>query len=152
MNTASIDGTTSAGGPFQLPSIEAEAISRLRLLTAVSVVTEMALPTVEAIFSTRPDWTAIKIEVIWCAITLVLFGATWQRWFRPIWKPASLLFATLLILSTGILSAKGDSPAPLMFLLVLLPVGGAILPWKTRWHCGMCALCLLSGLAFSTQF
>ncbi|HKU26417.1 MAG TPA: PAS domain S-box protein [Candidatus Sulfotelmatobacter sp.] len=152
MNTASIDGTRSEGGPFQLPSIEAEAISRLRLLTAVSVVTEMALPTAEAIFSARPDWTAIKIEVIWCAITLVLFGATWQRWFSRIWKPASLLFATVLILSTGILSAKGDSPAPFMFLLVLLPVGGAILPWKTRWHCGMCALCLLSGLAFSTQF
>ncbi|MBV8477860.1 MAG: PAS domain S-box protein [Acidobacteria bacterium] len=37
-------------------------------------------------------------------------------------------------------------------MLVLLPVGGAILPWKTRWHCAMCALCFLSGLTFSTQF
>jgi PAS domain S-box-containing protein len=58
----------------------------------------------------------------------------------------------VLIISTGILSTKGHSPAPFMFLLVLLPVGGAMLPWKTSWHCWMCALCLLSGVAFSTQF
>ncbi len=150
MNAASNGATGSDGGT--LPSIEAEAISRLRLLTAVSVLTEIALPAAEAVFSTRPDWTAIKVESIWCAVTLVLFGATWHQSFIRIWKPASLLFATVLIVSTGILSTKGDSPAPFMFLLVLLPVGGAILPWKTRWHCGLCALCLLSGLTFATRF
>jgi hypothetical protein len=152
MNAAATSDALRKPAPFELASIETEAIRRLRLLTAVSVVTEIILPTAEAAFSARPDWTAINIELIWSAITLVLFGATWLRWFGRIWKPASLLFATVLILSTGILSTKGDSPAPLMFLLVLLPVGGAILPWKTPWHCGMCAVCLLFGLAFSTQF
>jgi PAS domain S-box-containing protein len=152
MNAVSSDATRSEGWPFQLPSIEAEAISRLRLLTAVSVLTEIALPAAEAIFSRRPDWTAVKIETIWSAFTLVLFAATWHRRFGRIWKPAALLFAAMIIVSTGILSTKGDSPAPFMFLLVLLPVGGAILPWSTAWHCAMCALCLLSGLAFSTQF
>src|SRR5689334_894315 len=152
MNTASSDANGSEGTPYELPSIEAVAINRLRLLTAVGVLTEIALPAAEAGFSTRPDWTAIKIEIIWCVISLVLFGTTWHRRFGRIWKPASLLFAVVLIVCTGILSTRGRSPAPFMFLLVLLPVGGAILPWRTPWHCAMCALCLLSGLAFSTQF
>jgi PAS domain S-box-containing protein len=151
MNAASSDVLWKRG-PFEPTSIELEAIKRLRLLTAVSVLTEIVLPTTEAIFSPRPDRTAVDIEIIWGALTFVLFAATWHRWFGRIWKPASLLFAALIIVSTGILSTRGDSPAPFIFLLVLLPVGGAILPWKTSWHCGMCALCLLSGLAFSTQF
>ena len=88
MNAASTnDALVPERVPVELVSIETEAISRLRLLTAVSVLTEIALPAAEAIFSARPDWTAINIEVIWCAITLVLFGATWLRWLAESGNP-----------------------------------------------------------------
>jgi PAS domain S-box-containing protein len=82
----------------------------------------------------------------------VLLIATWHHRFGQIWKPGVLLFATALIVSGGIASIKGASLAPFMFLLVLLPLGGTILPWAPLWQAGMSSLCLLLGLLFSTQF
>jgi PAS domain S-box-containing protein len=136
----------------QPASVEAEAISRLRLAAAVSVLAEIILPAIEATWFAAPDWLAIEIQTIWFALTLALWIATWHPRFGRVWKPAVLLFSGGLILSAGILSVKGASLAPFMFLLVLLPVGGAILPWEPRWQTGMSSLCLLSGLLFSSRF
>jgi len=41
---------------------------------------------------------------------------------------------------------------PFIFLLVLLPPAGTILPWEPLWQAGMSAICLVLGLLFSTQF
>jgi hypothetical protein len=135
-----------------LTSVEAEAISRLRLAAAVSVLAEIILPAVEAAGFSRHDWLAIEIQTIWLGLTLALWAATWHLHFGRVWKPAVLLFAAGLILSAGTLSVKGASLAPFMFLLVLLPVGGTILPWEPKWQAGMSSLCLLFGLLFSSQF
>ncbi len=137
---------------LQLRSVEAEATTRLRLAAAVSVVAELILPTVEAIFFSHPDWLAIEIQSIWFALTLALWTATWHPRFGRFWKPTVLLFAAGLILSAGVLSVKGASLAPFMFLLVLLPAGGTILPWEPEWQAGMSCLCVVFGLSFSSQF
>jgi PAS domain S-box-containing protein len=137
---------------LQPQSVEAEAISRLRLVTAVSALVEIILVAGEAMFFPQPDWMAVKIQLLWLVVILVLLAVTWHPRFRLIWKPALLLFATVLILSTGILSTKGTSSAPFMFMLVLLPVGGTILPWDPSWQAGMSSICLLLALLFSGQF
>jgi PAS domain S-box-containing protein len=144
--------TDSKDQIVQLTSVEAEAISRLRMAAAVSVLAEIILPAVEATLFTIPDWLAIEIQTIWFVLTLALWIATWYPRFGRVWKPAVLLFSAGLILSAGILSVKGASLAPFMFLLVLLPIGGTILPWELKWQAGMSSLCLLSGLLFSSQF
>jgi PAS domain S-box-containing protein len=135
-----------------LTSVEVEAIYRLRMAAAVSVLAETILPAVEATLFSRPDWLAIEIQAIWFGLTIFLLAATWHPHFGRVWKLAVLLFSTGLILSAGILSVKGASLAPFMFLLVLLPAGGTILPWEPKWQAGMSSLCLLFGLLFSSQF
>jgi PAS domain S-box-containing protein len=95
---------------------------------------------------------AIKIQAIWFVLTLVLWAATWHPRFGQIWKPAVLLFSGGLIVSAGVLSVEGAALAPFMFLLVLLPAGGTILPWEPKWQAGMSTLCVVGGLAFSIQF
>ncbi|HJU10503.1 MAG TPA: ATP-binding protein, partial [Candidatus Binataceae bacterium] len=100
----------------------------------------------------RPDWLAVEIQAIWFALTLGLWAATWHSRFPRIWKPVVLIFSGGLILSAGVLSLNGASLAPFMFLLVLLPVGGAILPWEPKWQAAMSSLCLLLGLFFAVQF
>ena len=152
MSPGSVGPTDSKDQTVQLRSVEAEAISRLRLAAAVSVLAEIILPAVEAAFFPRPDWLAIEIQSIWFVLTLALWAATWHPRFGRVWKPAVLLFSAGLILSAGILSVKGASLAPFMFLLVLLPAGGTILPWEPQWQAGMSSLCLLFGLLFSSQF
>ena len=152
MTPASTHAKESEYANVQPQSVEAEAIARLRLATALSLVAEIIPPTVEAVFLPHPNWLVIELHPIWFVLTLFLWAATWHPRFGQVWKPAVLLFSAGLILSAGIVSVKGASLAPFMFLLVLLPVGATILPWETPWHCGMCALCLLSGLAFSSQF
>jgi len=122
------------------------------MAAAVSVLAEIILPTVEATWFSLPDWLAIEIQTIWFVLTLALWAATWHPRFGRVWKPVVLLFSAGLILSAGILSIKGASLAPFMFLLVLLPAGGTILPWEPKWQAGMSSLCLLSGLLFSSQF
>jgi PAS domain S-box-containing protein len=136
----------------QRESVETEAIRRLRLATAVSLLAEIILPVVEAVWFPRPDWLAIEIQAIWFGLTVALLAATWHSSFGLVWKPAVLLFATGLILSAGALSVQGASLAPFMFLLVLLPAGGTILPWEPKWQAGMSSLCLSFGLMFSSQF
>jgi PAS domain S-box-containing protein len=144
--------TDSKDQIVQLTSVQAEAISRLRMAAAVSVLAEIILPGVEATLFAHPDWLAIAIQTIWFVLTLALWLATWHPGFGRVWKPIVLLFSSGLILSAGILSIKGASLAPFMFLLVLLPVGGTILPWEPGWQAGMSSLCFLSGLLFSSQF
>ena len=68
------------------------------------------------------------------------------------WRPSVLLLAIAMIVSSGILSLKGATLAPFMFLLVLLPPAGTILPWEPSWQVGMSSICLVLGLLFSTQF
>jgi PAS domain S-box-containing protein len=152
MSLGRIFATDSEEQTAQLDSVEAEATNRLRLAAAVSVLAESILPAVEATLFRRPDLLAIEIQGIWLALTLSLWAATWHPHFGRIWKPTVLLFALGLILSAGILTMKGASLAPFMFLLVLLPAGGTILPWEPEWQAGMSLLCLVSGLVFSTQF
>jgi PAS domain S-box-containing protein len=152
MSAASSHAAVPEYGDAQLPSVEAEAIARLRLAAGVGAIAAIILPAVEAPFFRRPDWLAIEIQSIWFVFTVVLLAATWHPWFGRIWKPSVLLYAAALIVSSGILSIKGAMLAPFMFLLVLLPVGGAILPWEPSWQAGMSSICLAFGLLFSTQF
>ncbi len=132
-------------------SPDQEAIIRLRLAAAVSLIAELILPVYQTVILRRPDWLTILIQAIWLACTVALLIATWSANFLRIWKPATLIFATLLILSSGLLSIKGASPAPFLFLLVLLPVGGTCLPWETRWQAGMSAICIVFGTALASQ-
>jgi PAS domain S-box-containing protein len=132
-------------------SPDQEAVIRLRLAAAVSLIAELILPLYETIFLPRPDWLAILIQAIWFVLTVTLLAATWHPRFARVWKPVLLLFATCLIFSSGYLSIKGALPAPFLFLLVLLPVGGACLPWDTGWQTGMSALCVVFGSAFASQ-
>jgi PAS domain S-box-containing protein len=132
-------------------SPDEEAVIRLRLAAAVSLIAELILPLYEVAFLPRPDWLAILIQAIWFMLTVALLAATWLPRFVRIWKPALLLFSTCLIFSSGILSIKGALPAPFLFLLVLLPVGGTCLPWETRWQLGMSTICVVFGSAFASQ-
>jgi len=136
----------------QPPSVQEDAVMRLRWAAGVALLAETIPPLLEAAFLPRPDWLVIKLLPVWFGFTLLLLAATWHARFREIWKPAVLFFSAALIVSGGIASIKGASLAPFMFLLVLLPVGGTILPWEPRWQAGMSSLCLLMGLLFSTQF
>src|SRR5215471_16412393 len=152
MTPASTYNKESGYAIAQPQSVEAEAIARLRVATAVALLAEIIPPTIEAVFLPHPDWLVIELHPIWFVLTLVLWAATWHPRFGRVWKPAALLFSAGLMLSAGILSIKAASLAPFLFLLFLFPVGATILPWETPWHCGVCALSLLSGLAFSSQF
>jgi PAS domain S-box-containing protein len=152
MTPASNYGTESDRAPSQLPSVDEEAISRLRLAVGVAVLTEIILPAVEVVWFLRPDWLAIDIQGIWLGFTLALFAATWHPRFDRMWRPSVLLLAIAMIVSSGILSIKGATLAPFMFLLVLLPPAGTILPWEPSWQVGMSSICVVLGLLFSTQF
>jgi PAS domain S-box-containing protein len=152
MTPASSDGKESDYAIARPPSVDAEAIGRLRLGVVVAILTEIILPVVEIACFLRPDWLAIEIQVIWLVFTLVLLAATWHPRFDRIWRPSVLLFAAALIVSGGILSIKGATLAPFMFLLVLLPPGGTILPWEPSWQAGLSSICLVFGLLFSSQF
>ena len=153
VSTNSLSNDAVAQPPLMVEpkSPDEEAVIRLRLATAVSLIAELILPIYETIFLTRPDWLAIEIQAIWFVLTLALLAGTWHPRFVRIWKPAVLLFSTALIFSSGILSIKGALPAPFLFLLVLLPVGGTCLPWETRWQAGMSAICVVFGSAFASQ-
>lgn len=153
MSKTSAPGAAAAEQPplMQPTSPDQEAVIRLRLAAAVSLIAELILPLYETAFLARPDYLAILIQTIWFALTLSLLAATWHPRFIRIWKPAVLLFSTALIFSSGTLSIKGASPAPFLFLLVLLPVGGTCLPWETRWQAGMSAICIIFGSAFASQ-
>jgi PAS domain S-box-containing protein len=133
-------------------SAENEAVTRLRWAAGVALLAETIPPTIEAAFFPHPDWLVIKLHPVWFGLTLVLLMATWHRRFGEIWKVAVLFFSAGLIVTGGIAAIKGASLAPFMFLLVLLPVAGTILPWEPSWHAGMSSLCLLLGVLFSTQF
>ena len=151
MSAASVRATDSGHQTVQLKSIEAEAVSRLRLAAALSVLAEIMLPAIEATLFSKPDWLAIETQAIWFGLMLGLWAATWHPRFGRVWKPAVLLLCAGLILSAGALSVKGASSALLLFLLVLLPAGGTILPWEPKWQAGMSSLCLLFGLLFSFE-
>ena len=134
------------------PSVHGDAVMRLRWAAGIALLAETIPPLIEATFFPNPDWLVIKLHPLWFGFTLVLLAATWHPRFSEIWKPGVLCFATALIVSAGIVSIEGASLAPFMFLLVLLPVGGTILPWEPSWQAGMSSLCLVMGLLFSTQF
>jgi PAS domain S-box-containing protein len=152
MTPASNNDTKSERATSQLQSVDQEAISRLRLAVGVAVLTEIILPIVEVAWFLRPDWLAIDIQGIWLVFTLAIFAATWHPRFERIWRPSVLLLATAMIVSSGILSIKGATLAPFMFLLALLPPAGTILPWDPSWQTGMSAICVVFGLLFSSQF
>lgn len=132
-------------------SPDQEAVLRLRLAAAVSLIAELILPLYETAFLARPDWLTILIQAIWFVLTLMLVVATWLPRFERIWKPVLLVFCTALIFSSGILSIKGALVGPFLFLLVLLPVGGICMPWDWRWQAGMSAICIVFGSAFASQ-
>jgi PAS domain S-box-containing protein len=132
-------------------SPDEEAVTRLRLMAIVGLILELILPLYETIFPTRADWPAIQLHAIWFVLTLALLVATWCPAFVRMWKPAGLLFSTAMILCSGIWSIKGVSPAPFFFLLVLLPVGGACLPWGAQWQRGIAAICIIFGCVFASQ-
>jgi len=152
MSPVPVRSINSEEQTMQLRSLEAEATSRLRLAAAVSLLAETILPAVEATLFARPDWLAIEAQGIWFVLTLALWAATWHPRFGQVWKPSALLFSAGLIVSAGILSVEGSSLAPFMFLLVLLPVGGTIMPWEPKWQAALSSLCLVLGLTFSSQF
>ena len=110
------------------PSVDGEAVMRLRWAASIALFAETIPPFIEARFLPNPDWLVIKLHPVWFGFTLVLLAATWHPRFGEIWKPGMLLFSTALIVSAGIVSIRGASLAPFMFLLVLLPVGGTICP------------------------
>jgi len=132
-------------------SSDEEAVIRLRLIATVGLIVELIIPIYEAIFVARAESLAIQIHFIWFAVTLALLAATRHPRFVQFWKPAGLLFSSAMILISGIWSIRGASPAPLFFLLVLLPVGGACLPWQTQWQAGISAICIVFGFAFASQ-
>ncbi len=132
-------------------SPDQEAVARLRLAATVSLIAEIILPLFEATLFSKPDWLAIRIQIIWFVLTVSLLAATWLPFFTKLWKPVMLLFSTALIFSSGILAIKGASMAPFLFLLVLLPVGGICLPWETHWQAGMSIICLVFGSVFASQ-
>jgi PAS domain S-box-containing protein len=146
------DATAPEFAVVQPQSDEAEAITRIRLAGALGLLAEIILPSIEAISFNRPDWLVIRIQAIWFVLTLTLLGATWHPRFSRIWKPAILLFSIAAIYSSGILSVQGASLAPFMFLLVLLPIGGTILPWEPGWQAAMSVSCVVLSLWFSSQF
>lgn len=147
--------SNDAAGPLPLllepNSPDREAVIRLRLAALVGLIVELILPLYQTIFLTRVDWRAIQILTIWFGLTLSLLVATWHSGFVRIWKPAALLFSTAMIFSSGIWSINGASPARFFFLLVLLPVGAACLPWETQWQAGMSAICIIFGFVFASQ-
>jgi PAS domain-containing protein len=152
VTSASSYRTESDHATPQPPSVDEEAISRLRMAVAVAILAEIILPAVEVTWFVRPDWLAIDIQAIWLVFTLVLLAATYHPRFDRIWRHSVLLLATAMIMSSGILSIKGATLAPFMFLLVLLPPAGLILPWEPSWQVGMSSICLVFGLLFSSQF
>ena len=143
--------TTLQARLLELKPPDQEAVTRLRMAAAVSLVAEIILPLFEATTFSKPDWLSIKIQAIWFILTVSLLAATWLPRFPRIWKPAILLFSTALIFSSGILAIKGASMAPFLFLLVLLPVGGICLPWEGRWQAGMSIICVVFGSLFASR-
>lgn len=137
----------------EFASWDREAVIRLRMAAAVSLIAELILPLYEAsaFALARPDRLTIRIQLIWFVFTLMLLAATWLPSFERVWKQVLLVFCTALILSSGILSIKGALVAPFLFLLVLLPVGGTCLPWDWRWQAGLSTLCVVLGGLFASQ-
>jgi PAS domain S-box-containing protein len=144
-----LEGLTSALIEPQSP--DQEALIRLRLAALVGLIVELILPIYQTIFLAHVEWQSIEILAIWFALTLALFAATWHRGFVRIWKPVTLLFSAAMIFTSGYWSIEGASPARFFFLLVLLPVGGACLPWETTWQAGMSAICIIFGFGFASR-
>ena len=78
-----------------------QAIIRLRLAAAVSLLAELILPIFEVIRLPQPDWLAIETQAIWFILTVALLAATWHPRFPRVWKPVLLLFSAALIVSSG---------------------------------------------------
>jgi PAS domain S-box-containing protein len=152
MSTTLSSVTPSEYRDSESASVEAEAVTRMRLVALVSLLAEIILPAVEIGFFPMPDWLTIELQSIWFVCSVVLFAATWHPGFRRIWKITGLLFSTALLVSSGILSVKGAMLAPFMFLIALLPPAGTVLPWEPSWQAGLNAITLLFGLFFSCQF
>jgi PAS domain S-box-containing protein len=144
-----MEGLSSA--PIEPQSPDQEGPIRLRLAALVGLMVELILPIYQSIFLAQVERQSVEILAIWFALTLALFAATWHPGFQRIWKPATLLFAAAMIFTSGYWSIEGASPARLFFLLVLLPVGGACLPWDTPWQAGMSAICIIFGFAFASR-
>jgi len=138
--------------PLEPQSVESEAVSRLRLATGASILPAIVLPAVDAVFFPKSDRLTFELHSAWFVLTVIFFAATWHPWFHRIWKQSVLLFAVTVIVSSGILSIKGAMLAPFMFLLVLLPAGGTILPWEPSWQATMNLICLLLGVLFASEF
>src|SRR5215469_10462217 len=136
----------------QPPSVEAEAVARMRLVAYVSIPAEGIAVAVEVALFPRPDWLTIEVQSIWFVCSVVLFGATLHPGFGRIWKHTGLLYSLGLLVSAGILSLKGAILAPFMLLIALLPAGGTVLPWEPAWQGGLSAMTLLFGVFFSSQF
>jgi PAS domain S-box-containing protein len=145
------DALTPRAQLLEPESPDEQAVIRLRMAAVVGLIVEVILPLYEGVFLTRIDWQAMQILAIWLAMTLALLAATCHRAFLRIWKPTTLLFSIALIFPAGIWSMQGASAARFFLLLVLLPVGGACLPWEMQWQAGMSAICVIFGAAFASQ-
>jgi len=55
----------------QPPSVEAEAVARIRLVAWVSIPAELILAAVEVAFFPRPDWLTIEVQSIWFVCSLL---------------------------------------------------------------------------------
>jgi PAS domain S-box-containing protein len=152
MIPASSYGTKSEYTDSEQPSVEAEAVARMRLVAWVSLLAEIILPAVETAVFPKPDWLTIELQSIWFVCSVLLLAVTWHPRFPRIWKITGLLFSTALLISSGILSIKGAMLAPFMFLIALLPAAGTVLPWEPSWQTGLNAITLLLGVFFSGQF
>jgi PAS domain S-box-containing protein len=136
----------------QAPSVEEEAVARIRWVAWVSLPAEMILAAVVVAFFPRPDWLTIEVQSIWFVCSVALLAATLHPGFGRIWKPTGLLYSLALLVSAGILSLKGAMLAPFMFLIALLPAAGTVLPWEPAWQGGLNAITVLFGVFFSSQF
>ena len=61
---------------LQPESPDQEALIRLRLAAAVSLLAELILPVFEASAYSKPDWLAIEAQAIWFVLTVALLAAT----------------------------------------------------------------------------
>src|SRR5260370_34272304 len=77
---------------LQPRSPDQEALIRLRLAAAVSLLAELILPAFEASAYSKPDWLAIEGQTIWFVLTVALLAATWLPRFTRGCNSTLLLF------------------------------------------------------------